>query len=248
MVGRKLGFDIQKISKKLYLKYYKKQTEAKNLICIFSKPPIAGMTKSRLAKSIGEVAAADLAAAMLRDIIEQVLAVPDAELFIAHPPENNSDEFKFLKYSNINFIAQSGVDLGERMSNVFADLLTRQNLGKAIIIGSDCITVSSEKLQTGFANLSKFPVIIEPAEDGGYVLVGQSVFCAEMFKEVAWGTDTVMEQTRKKLNKAEINFFEFPISFDIDHYDDLSKLASFIQHNSRSHTKKFMDRLHPSGY
>ena len=215
----------------------------KNIICIFSKPPIPGMTKSRLAKSIGKTAAAKLAAAMLNDIIDQAMAVQNAKVIIAHPPENNPTEFRDLKCSNIDFIVQRGLDLGERMSNVFTDMLIQQSLEKVIIVGSDCITVSSEKLQTGFANLSKFPVIIEPAEDGGYVLAGQSVCCTEMFNNIAWGTKTVMEQTRKHLNKAKINFLESPSSFDIDCHADLRRLANFLENNSRPNTKSFINDL-----
>jgi uncharacterized protein len=215
-----------------------KNNYMKNIICIFSKPPIAGMTKSRLAQSIGKIPAADLAAAMLQDILEQAIEVKNAEIFIAYPPENRPSEFNLPQYPNIKFIQQKGINLGERMANAFADLLSGKNSEKVIIIGSDCITVSSEKLQAGFTALSEYPIIIEPAQDGGYVLVGQSVFCPTMFRNINWGTNTVMNETRKKLNEANVNFSELPPSFDIDHYADLAKLKIFLQKNSRPHTKQ----------
>lgn len=212
----------------------------KNIICIFAKPPLAGKTKSRLAKAIGPTAAAELSAAMLKDIITQSTAVSNAELFIAYPPQSNPDDFSTVHIPGINYIVQCGDNLGERMANTFQYFLNQKHADNVIIIGSDCITTSTEILKETFIQLTNIPIVIGPARDGGYVLIGQSIFTPEIFIDIDWGTSNVMQQTRTSLDSAQIKYHELSQTFDIDNHEDLIELKKFIKSNPRPFTKKLI--------
>jgi uncharacterized protein len=215
----------------------------KNIICIFSKPPLAGMTKSRLAKTIGSTAAAELSAAMLRDIITQCMTVINAKVYIAYPPQSTPNEFATVHQSGINYIVQQGNNLGERMSNIFQTFLKPKHAAKVIIIGSDCITTSTAIIAESLTKLTEFPVVIGPARDGGYVLVGQSIFTPGMFMNIDWGSGKVMNQTAVLLDSAKVKYYTMPPSFDIDHHEDLAELKIFLKENSRPFTEKFLTGL-----
>ncbi len=213
-----------------------------NYICIYSKPPIPGKTKRRLAQEISDINAAGLAKSMLQDICRTMSLVSGTEVQIWHPPEYNSTNFKSIIYGNVSFFKQHGINLGERMSDTFQNLLTSKDKNKAVIIGSDCITHSAEEIENAFSTLNSTDVIIQPSEDGGYVLVGQSKWIPNIFKNIEWGTDRVMNQTIRQIEKYAINFKELPKSFDIDNARDLDKLKIFIQNNDRPNTMKWFSQ------
>jgi len=210
----------------------------KNIICIFAKPPFAGKTKSRLAKTIGSTSAAELSAAMLKDIITQSLAVINAEVYIAYPPQSMPDEFATIHQPGINYIVQQGDNLGKRMANIFQIFLKSKHADKAIIIGSDCITTSTASLNNAFKKLTEVPIVLGPARDGGYILVGQSSFTPGMFMNIDWGSSKVMNQTTILLDGASIKYYQMSPSFDIDRHEDLVELVTFLKANPRPFTAK----------
>jgi rSAM/selenodomain-associated transferase 1 len=213
----------------------------KNIICIFAKPPFAGKTKSRLAKTIGLTAAAELSAAMLKDIITQCLAVTNAEVYIAYPPQSMSEEFAAIHQPGINYIVQQGDNLGERMASIFQAFLKLKHADKVIIIGSDCITTSTASLNEAFEKLTEVPIVLGPARDGGYILVGQSSFTPRMFINIDWGSSKVMDQTTVLLDAASLKYYQMPLSFDIDRHEDLIALATFLKANPRPFTTKALN-------
>ncbi|MCF6174765.1 MAG: TIGR04282 family arsenosugar biosynthesis glycosyltransferase [Victivallaceae bacterium] len=215
----------------------------KTIICLFAKPPLAGMTKSRLAKTIGSTAAAELSAAMLKDIITQCMAVMDTEIFIAYPPQSTPDDFSTVHKTGLNYIVQQGNNLGERMANIFQTFLVAKQANKVIIIGSDCITTSTASITQALAKLTDFPVVIGPARDGGYVLVGQSMFNPGMFTNIDWGSGKVLDQTTVLLDSAQVKYYKMPSSFDIDHHEDLAELKVFLKNNSRPFTEEFLNGM-----
>ncbi len=210
-------------------------------ICIYAKPPIPGRTKSRLAADIGDEAAAALALALLRDTIDQALTVPAARVSLWHPPEASPGDFAGLVPEGLVYVAQDGSDLGERMSHTFCTTLGG-DISRAVLIGSDCATHSVASLSRALTELETHQVVLEPADDGGYVLVGQSLHCAAMFHDVAWGEGMVMETSRQRLNAAGIKWLELPETFDIDYADDLAKLRAFVADHKRPHTAAWLER------
>ena len=88
--------------------------------------------------------------------------------------------------------------------------------------------------------LSKVDVVIQPAVDGGYVLIGQRCRQPAVFDGIAWGSDTVMAETRRRLATHEISHIELKETFDIDVLDDLERLRTFLAENDRPRTADWL--------
>jgi rSAM/selenodomain-associated transferase 1 len=119
---------------------------------------------------------------------------------------------------------QHGDDLGERMfSSIAAGL---EHRSAVVLIGSDCPAITSDYLRTALCALSRVDVVLGPAADGGYVLVGMKKAEREIFAGVAWGTSRVLQQTRERLRAIKRSCFELPVLNDIDRPEDLIHLDS----------------------
>ena len=198
-------------------------------ICIYSKAPIAGKTKSRLASKIGPETAAELTRAMLEDLCNLALKIKNVSPQIWFAPENSPEDFESIVPPVFTFHRQSGRDLGERMSGTFAKLLKAGSQNQAIIIGSDCITHTCLSVMAAFKALESCSVVIQPAIDGGYVLVGQSCWVPELFVDVDWGSRVVYQQSISKLTRSKIKYKKLSMTFDIDRVEDLRRMKSFIE-------------------
>jgi rSAM/selenodomain-associated transferase 1 len=211
------------------------------IFCLYAKPPIPGRTKSRLAADIGNDAAAGLAAAMLLDLVDAMRQVPDALPTIWYPPDCNPDDFGTLEIpEDVWLYPQSGDDLGVRMRRTVDLLLQHHPDSRMLIIGSDCITHSRESLIDAGHALSKVDVVVQPAVDGGYVLIGQRCRQPAVFDGIDWGSHTVMAETRQRLATHEISHIELEETFDIDVLDDLELLRAFLAENDRPRTADWL--------
>ena len=210
-------------------------------LCIYAKPPIPGRAKSRLAEDIGAEAAADLAAALLKDLYRELLGMPGVEISLWHTPESQPEEFLGVVPESTTFAVQEGANLGDRMRNTCAGLL-RESDNQVVIIGTDCIFHSKGSIAEAFRLLEGANVVLQPAEDGGYVLVGQSQFCGEMFDGVEWGTEKVFAQTLSKLDRSDCSYCLMPMTFDIDVQDDLSRLVEGLDPGRHLHTSAWVER------
>lgn len=115
---------------------------------------------------------------------------------------------------------QSGGDLGHRMASAFNDALSTQTF--AVLIGTDCPGLHAVVIRQACESLStKKTSVLVPAEDGGYVLVGLSRLQAEIFQGIAWGSDSVFDETCKRL-EGEVDIL--PCLWDIDRLNDLMRL------------------------
>ena len=114
---------------------------------------------------------------------------------------------------------QSGKDLGERMYNALADGLERHE--KVILVGSDSPQLDREYLREAIAALDYSDVVLGPAEDGGYVLIGVRALDRRWFEEVDWGTETVFADTVARFELTGANWQRLSVLQDIDRPEDL---------------------------
>ena len=166
----------------------------------------------------------------------------DAQAMLWYPPEADLDAFNGLVPEHWNKRAQLGTDLGARMSHTFASLLGEGQCSRVLIIGSDCITHSMATLTQALTALATHALVLQPTVDGGYALIGQSSSHAAPFAGIAWGTDTVMAQTRENVKAAGIDAVELPETFDVDTAADLAQLREFVAATSRPHTAAWLER------
>jgi rSAM/selenodomain-associated transferase 1 len=155
---------------------------------------------------------------MLSATLSEKLDDLDIELCCA--PNRNTTFF--LECENqfpVSLSNQQGDDLGERMAFSFS--LALQTNDKVIIIGTDCPTIDKNYIEQAIDALDSVDVVIGPAADGGYVLLGLRKFSLELFSGFNWGSNTVLDQTRQVLNGLNWSFEELAIMHDIDRPEDL---------------------------
>ncbi|OUS03549.1 glycosyltransferase [Flavobacteriales bacterium 33_180_T64] len=186
-----------------------------NALIIFTRNPELGKCKTRLAKTLGDQSALDIYKYLLQHTANVAKKV-QTNRYVFYSVEINQNDI----WSTNNFIKklQKGHDLGERMHNAFNELL---HLGheKVVIIGSDLLDLNAELIEHAFQKLDHNDVVIGPAEDGGYYLLGMKSMQQDVFKNKAWGTETVREATIKNLQNS--NVYLLKELNDIDTFDDM---------------------------
>ena len=194
-------------------------------IIVFAKAPVAGFAKTRLARVIGDEAAAALASRMLSETMAQAVAAAVGPVEICCAPDTSHAQFSIEQARhNVALTAQGDGDLGARMSRAFERALSGYH--SAIIIGTDAPDLQAKHLQEAAKALTTHDAVFAPAHDGGYVMVGLSRAMPSLFEGVAWSTSAVMAQTREKLLSLNASCFELPAFFDIDEASDLQHLPA----------------------
>ena len=94
----------------------------------------------------------------------------------------------------------------------------------AILLGCDCPSLGSNDLETALTGLNQDnDIVIAPAEDGGYTLVGLRKPQKEIFMDIPWGTSNVLAETRKKIKKLHLNYYELAEQWDVDEPEDYQR-------------------------
>ena len=192
-----------------------------NTLIIFIKYPQAGKVKTRLAKDVGESEAARIYSQMAKTIIEKTIDTANYNTIIFYdPPEKEQDVKEWINNKELNYLPQLGNTLGERISSAFKEVYSSGS-NRALIIGSDCIDVDKGIINEAMDSLDSTDVILGPAEDGGYYLLGTNGYFPQIFQDIDWSTDKVLQQTIQKIYKNGLNYELLKTLKDIDTVDDL---------------------------
>lgn len=194
------------------------------LLQIFAKAPIQGFVKTRLIAELGDKKATDVYIELLDRTINLALTSEyKTQIWCAPNQQHDFFQLNKQKYSVI-LKDQSGRGLGERMQYAL-----RQGLKEAdevMLIGADCPVFTTEYLVKAFEALCLSDVVLGPAEDGGFVLVGCRKAHEKMFDGVNWGHSTVLEQTVDAITKAGLTSQLLPMLWDVDTPADLKRWRS----------------------
>ena len=184
-------------------------------LIIFVKNPVKGKVKTRIAQTAGEDTAYSIYLSLLEHTRYTTLQVnADRLLFYSDALQRNDawPEKQFRKY------LQEGHTLGERMCNAFETAFSHYR--RVVIIGSDCPGLSSTLIEQAFEQLREAPMVLGPARDGGYYLLGLQAHTPSLFEDIAWSTPSVLEQTMEKAAQIGLNPVLLPICADIDTEED----------------------------
>jgi rSAM/selenodomain-associated transferase 1 len=190
------------------------------LLLQFAREPVAGAVKTRMMPHLSAADACDLHRELVLWTTDSLLeaGLGPVELMVAGALEHPL----FVRCINRGLAGiglQRGVGLGERMCNALAEGL--QRFERVILVGSDCPGIDREYLGMAARALDSTDVVLGPALDGGYVLVGARRLYPEMFEGIVWGADTVMASTRERLQRLSVTWTELPPLADIDRPEDL---------------------------
>jgi rSAM/selenodomain-associated transferase 1 len=174
-----------------------------NVLLYFVKYPTPGKVKTRLAKTVGEQEAARLYSELTGKNLEVVALLYQRKIFdlviVYDPPEKSEDIKRWLSLL-CEYLPQCGGGLSERLTHAFYEAF--QKGGKRVMaLGSDTLGLTTDIIQQGFEALQSNDVVVGPAEDGGYYLIGLNSFQPELFKEISWSTDIVLQQTYNRISK-----------------------------------------------
>ena len=187
---------------------------------IMVKYPEPGRVKTRLATEIGSSRAAEVCRLLAEDVIKKTRpSGSDYNTVIFYDPEERLKDFETWLPGNC-FIAQKGSDVGERMDNAVCDLFS-MGAKKAVITGTDIPDLTSAIIASAFAALDQNDIVIGPARDGGYYLIGMKTSHSEIFRDIKWSTDHVFDQTVRIINSLGLRLSYTPVLSDIDRLEDL---------------------------
>ena len=194
---------------------------SKNLLLVFTRNPALGKVKTRLAKTVGDKTALEIYTFLLertRDIAAKVTA--DKAVYYSVKIRENDiwDATIFQKH------IQVGEDLGIRMLHAFKNGF-ETGYEKVLIIGSDLYDLTAETIENAFIALENNEVVIGPAEDGGYYLLGMNSLEEKVFKNKDWGTETVRKDTLEDLKDKKV--FLLGELNDVDVFEDIEHHPAF---------------------
>jgi rSAM/selenodomain-associated transferase 1 len=194
-----------------------------SLLIIFCKAPVPGQVKTRLTPFLTSQQAANIHKELsIRTINTATLAaLCPVQLWCA--PSCDHAFFSLITQNyGLSLHQQSGVDLGERMHHAFCCALA--DYKHAILIGCDCPSLAKNDLQASLNALrNNADIVLAPAEDGGYVLIGINKPQAELFTNIPWGSSEVLATTQQLIAKTNLEYYELDEQWDIDTADDLAR-------------------------
>jgi|TARA_B110000483_G_scaffold149784_1_gene178418 rSAM/selenodomain-associated transferase 1 len=193
----------------------------KNLLLVFTRNPELGKVKTRLAKTVGNATALKIYTFLLkrtRDIVVKVSA--DKAVYYSVKVRENDiwDASIFQKHQQV------GEDLGIRMLHAFKNGF-KTGYEKVMVIGSDLYDLTAETIENAFIALENNEVVIGPAEDGGYYLLGMNSLEEKVFKNKEWGTETVRKDTLEDLKDKKV--FLLGELNDVDVFEDIEHHPAF---------------------
>lgn len=189
------------------------EQKAREVLLIFQKNPVLGKVKTRLAKTTGAEEALKIYKQLVKFTHEVCDPVPAEKLvyFSDHLAEKLPETFESA--------LQQGANLGDRMANAFEETFAK-GYTKAILIGSDCGEISTDILQRALLALDTSALVLGPAKDGGYYLIGMKKSHRFLFEGISWSTDQVAKQTLAKAKSADVSCALLPVLSDVDTYED----------------------------
>lgn len=194
-----------------------------NLLIVFVKNIKLGKVKTRLAKTIGNDGAFEVYKELV-NITENVTTKVETDIHVyfseAVIETNWHDAYKFV---------QNGADLGERMKNAFQHGFDN-GYKRIVLIGSDLPDITSEIIEEGFNKLVNSTVVLGPAKDGGYYLIGLSKMNSFIFHNKPWSQSNLFEETILELTTNLISYQTLETLNDIDTFEDLIA-SNFYQNN-----------------
>jgi len=196
------------------------------ILGIMAKWPRPGEVKTRLAAVTSPQWAADLAYACLQDTLER-LAVVEARRVVVFAPRSAQDDFARLAADRFELWPQADGDLGQRMQAWFATCLSN-GAQRSVLLGADSPSLPLDFVRSAFTRLLQHDVVLGPATDGGYYLIGCAGRVPPIFEGIVWSTSSVLAETVAKIQHAGLSLALLPPWYDVDTLDDCQMLRGHL--------------------
>jgi uncharacterized protein len=195
----------------------------RDLLIIFVKAPRPGHVKTRIAETIGPQPACDAYLALVGILIGNLRTLPNVQ--VRYTPDDALLEIPQWVQPTWKTAPQGQGDLGARLVNAFRDGF-KSGAERVVIIGSDAPDIANEDIESAWAALGDNDVVVGPAEDGGYWLIGLKSEQPALFEKISWSSGSVFEQTKERAKAAGLKTHLLRKLPDIDTIEDLRRFQS----------------------
>lgn len=218
--GTKILFTIWRES------FQRRRGRPSEALIVFARDPQPGKAKTRLLPAVGPEGAATLQHRMTLGVLREARRLREDRktCVVVHFAGNDADAMRSLYGADLPYRAQCRGDLGARLIESFAGAFS---LGAcaAVAVGTDCPALTHDLMSEAFEALKNHDLVLGPATDGGYYLIGLSRLDARLFYDIAWGTDRVLEQTQRTARKLGLSVRLLKPLSDVDRPEDLTELS-----------------------
>jgi hypothetical protein len=192
-------------------------------VLVFTKAPAPGAVKTRLMPALSAVETAELYRELLERTLNTITEPGEWVTQLWCAPGVDHPYFQACRSRfHVALHAQRGRDLGERMHRAIT--ATLRDYRTVLVIGCDCPDLRRSDLATARAKLADgYDVVLGPAEDGGYYLIGMRAAHRELFAGIHWGEATVLGATRDRLQTLRLRHYELPVRWDLDDVEDFER-------------------------
>jgi rSAM/selenodomain-associated transferase 1 len=200
-----------------------------DILGIFAKEPIAGQVKTRLARDTSADWAQRVAEAFLADSLGRFCSIPTLRV-IAYAPSNARTELSIPFRHWVGFYLrypQSDGDLGHRLRAFFQHYL--RDFPRVVVIGTDSPTLPHDYIHQAFAALHQHDVVLGPAFDGGYYLIGCRREIPALFDDIPWSTAKVLDATVQRVHESNASLALLPPWYDVDTVEDWAMLCGHVR-------------------
>jgi len=196
-------------------------------LILFAIIPAAGKTKSKLMPFLTAEECTSLYSCFLKDIYRKAKAT-GADVYVFFTPRDRKGAFQAVLGEDVVFLPQHGEDLGQKMKNAVGAVL-RMGYEKVVLMGTDIPHIHTETIRNAFDNLEQKDIVIHPALDGGYYLIGMKQEYESIWNIRRYGTNTVMYDTLQHMKAENLTTSVGQMYYDIDDRDDLKQLWNDIK-------------------
>jgi rSAM/selenodomain-associated transferase 1 len=192
-------------------------------VVIMAKLPVPGRTKTRLCPPLTSAQAGELSEALLKDTVGLVSSLPGIEMTVAVSPSSAVDEMRHLLPGCARVFAVEGASLGDCLSGAMGRLFA-EGLARVVALNADSPTLPAAYLEQAAELLESNDVVLGPAEDGGYYLIGLRRPEPRLFEGIAWSTNQVASQTLARAADLGLTVARLPVWYDVDTPAELERL------------------------
>ncbi len=191
-------------------------------LIIFGRYPKPGKTKTRLIPALGPEGAADLHRQMAGHTFHwaKQLALAGSALVEVHFAGGSENLMRQCFGDDLPYHAQVPGDLGDRLAVAFQDAF-RSGAQRTLVVGTDCPGLSQAVAEDALGRLSENDLVLGPAADGGYYLIGLRRDAPQLFSDIPWGTGEVLDRTLRKASELKMSVSLLQTLRDVDHPGDL---------------------------
>ena len=192
---------------------------ASHALVVLARAPELGRVKTRLAAGLGDAAALDIYRRLAGQVISTVRASDRYSLTVAYTPASAAHLMRQWLGASTELRTQAGGDLGARMAHAIGEAMA-SGAERVVVIGTDCPDLDAAVIDAAFQQLASSDVVLGPATDGGYYLIGMSRLHPQLFTDIPWSAPDTLRVTLERARASGISVALLDERRDIDTADD----------------------------